>query len=101
MDKLCQQAGCVVSPLLRQQARYGLGLDVDIAKDLTDGIMKIARQPLAFLRGSQSPLLPTQHSLRLESLLMLAVITVMIGLLKGAAAEAGADLYEVMRNMYS
>ncbi|WP_157875567.1 hypothetical protein [Streptomyces sp. CNQ431] len=36
-----------------------------------------------------------------KSLLMLAVITVMIGLLKGAAAEAGADLYEVMRNTYS
>ncbi|MEU6736180.1 hypothetical protein ABZ929_23825 [Streptomyces physcomitrii] len=36
-----------------------------------------------------------------KSLLMLAVVVVMIGLLKGAAAEAGADLYEMLRNMYS
>jgi hypothetical protein len=36
-----------------------------------------------------------------KSLLMLAIVTVMIGLLRGAAAEAGADLYDLLRSMYS
>ncbi|MFD7980194.1 hypothetical protein [Streptomyces sp. NPDC059071] len=36
-----------------------------------------------------------------KKLLVLAAIIVMVALLKGAAAEAGADLYKVIRNTYS
>ncbi|MFC9736040.1 hypothetical protein ACFWG5_34655 [Streptomyces hydrogenans] len=36
-----------------------------------------------------------------KRLLLIAAIVVMVGLLKGAATAAGAELYELARSMYS
>ncbi|MET7903884.1 hypothetical protein ABZS86_21530 [Streptomyces sp. NPDC005355] len=36
-----------------------------------------------------------------KPLLLVVAIALMVGLLKGAATAAGADIYEMLRSMYS
>lgn len=36
-----------------------------------------------------------------KRLLLIAAIAVVVGLLKGAGSAAGADIYEMVRSMYS
>ncbi|MFJ9319409.1 hypothetical protein [Streptomyces globisporus] len=38
---------------------------------------------------------------RYKQLLALAAVAVIVGLLRGAAAEAGAEIYTSLRSMYS